>query len=164
MVHCLNKISRVIRSLVLQSRTNNENQSQVTRYRVYSTVTNSRLAFSTGDVRKICKYTATPDQRYSMLGLDTHADISCAGKDAHILSRIEGKTCSVHPFNDSYEPMSGVDIVNVLFKYENCEGDQYVLEVNQCLDFTTTMNHSILCTNQARHNGVIINDVPRRCD
>ena len=133
-------------------------------YRVYLTVTNSRLAFSTGDVKKICKYTATPDQRYSMLGLDTHADISCAGKDAHILARIEGKTCSVHPFNDSYEPMSGVNIVNALFKYENCEGDQYVLEVNQCLDFSTTMTHSILCTNQARHNGVIINDVPKRCD
>ena len=65
-----------------------------------------------------------------MLGLDTYADISCAVRDAHILAQIEGKTCSVHPFNDSYKPMPGINIVNVLYKYERCDGEQYVLEVN----------------------------------
>ena len=99
-----------------------------------------------------------------MLGLDTHADISCAGKDAHVVSKIEGRTCAVHPFNDSYKAMTGVELVNVLFKYESRDGDQYILEVNQCLNFTSTMNHSILCTNQARHAGLIISDVPKALD
>ena len=99
-----------------------------------------------------------------MLGLDSHADISCAGRDAHILSQNEGRTCTVHPFNDSYDPMKGINIVNALFKYETIDGEEYVLEVNQCLDFSTTMVHSILCTNQARHIGIIVNDVPKVCD
>ena len=99
-----------------------------------------------------------------MLGLDTHADISCAGRDAWVLAQVEGRTCSVHPFNDSYKAMTGVNIVNVAYKYENDEGEQFILEVNQCLNFIDSMTHSILCTNQARHSGVTINDVPVICD
>ena len=124
----------------------------------------SRLAFSTGNIQRICKYTMSTDYAYSMLGLDSHADISCAGRDAYILAQNEGRTCTVHPFNESYDPMTGINIVNALYKYETTDGDEYVLEVNQCLDFTKTMTHSILCTNQARHMGIIINDVPRVCD
>ena len=135
----------------------------VNMYRI-SAITDSRLAFGTGDIRRICKYTHTPDVQYSMLGLDSHADISCAGRDGHILAQIEGRTCSVHPFNDSYKAMTGIDMVNVAYKYENCEGDQYILEVNQCLNFTDTMTHSILCTNQVRHSGIVVNDVPKVCD
>ena len=78
-----------------------------------------------------------------MLGLDTHADISCAGRDAWVLAQVEGRTCSVHPFNDSYKAMTGVNIVNVAYKYENDEGEQFILEVNQCLNFIDSMTHSI---------------------
>ena len=164
LVQWLNQNSRAFYPSVHRTSTKGEKYSIIPEYQVHATVINSRLAFSTGDVKKICKYTVTPDERYSMLGLDTHADISCAGRDAHILAQIEGKTCSVHPFNDSYEPMKGVNMVNVLYKYENCDGEQYVLEVNQCLDFSKSMTHSILCTNQVRHNGVIVNDTPKICD
>ena len=73
-------------------------------------------------------------------------------------------TCSVHPFNDSYKAMTGVNIVNVAYKYENDEGEQFILEVNQCLNFIDSMTHSILCTNQARYSGITINDVPMICD
>ena len=99
-----------------------------------------------------------------MLGLDSHADISCAGRDAHILAQTEGRTCTVHLFNDSYDPMTGIKIINVLYKYENTEGGQYILEVNQCLDFTVTIVRSILCTNQVQHTGIIVNDVPKVCN
>ena len=124
----------------------------------------SRLAFGTGDIRSICKLDTQPDFTYSMLGMDLHADISCAGRHAHILTQGEGKSCTVRPFNDSYDPMTGINIVDALFKYESTDGDQFVLEINQCLNFTDTMVHSILCTNQARHIGIIINDVPKACD
>ena len=61
-------------------------------YRV-STVTydNSRLIFCTGKVHRIYKYTAQVADLYSMLGLDSHVDISCAGRDAYILAQREGK-------------------------------------------------------------------------
>ena len=69
-------------------------------YRV-SGVTYSRLIFCTSKVHRIYKYTAQVTDVYSMLGLDSHADISCAGRDAHILAQREGKACTVRPFNDN---------------------------------------------------------------
>ena len=124
----------------------------------------SRLAYSTGNIQRICKYAIHMDQSYSKLGMDSHADISCAGRDAHILAQSEGGTCTVHPFNDSYDPMTGIKIVNVLYKYESVGGEECTLEINQCLDFTKTMVHSILCTDQAKNLGILVNDVPKVCD
>ena len=128
------------------------------------TYDNSRLIFCTGKVHRIYKYTAQVTDIYSMLGLDSHADISCAGRDAHILAQREGKACTVRPFNDNYDPMMNIDIVDVAYKYESIEGDEYILEVHQCLNFINSMKHSILCTNQARHFGITVNDIPKICD
>ncbi len=100
----------------------------------------------------------------SVPGMDTHVDVSCAGKDAFITSRINGRVCEVKGFHDSYNSLSNVEYVNVLYKYLDKTGQEYLLEVNQSLDFTGSMTNSILCTNQARHNGVIINDIPQVID
>ena len=100
----------------------------------------------------------------SILGMDSHADVSCAGRDAHISSRVLGRVCEVKGFHDSYNTISNVSYVNVLYKYEDKHGQEYLLEMNRALDFTETMTNSILCTNQARHNGVMVNDIPRIID
>ena len=39
----------------------------------------------------------------SRLGIDSHADITCAGKHVKIMKVIHGKSCDVHLFNDSYK-------------------------------------------------------------
>ena len=39
------------------------------------------------------------------LGLDSHADMTCIGRHAHILETYHGKICDVFPFNNSYEPI-----------------------------------------------------------
>ena len=96
-----------------------------------------------------------------MLGINSHADVSCAGRDAYVESIIMGRKCEVKGFHDSYEPLNDVSYVNVLYKYQEKMGQEYLLQVNQSLDFTKSMTNSILCTNQARHNGVIINDIPK---
>ena len=36
----------------------------------------------------------------SVLGMDTHADVSCAGMDAYILERLDGRLCEVRGFHD----------------------------------------------------------------
>ena len=98
------------------------------------------------------------------LGLDSHADVSCVGKHAHILETFTGRTCNVQPFNDSYKPMRGIKTVNAAFAYDHDDGITYILTVNQALDFSQSMIHSLLCPNQARVNGVVINDVPKFLD
>ena len=106
----------------------------------------------------------TYNQAVTHLGMDSHADVSCAGKDAFIESILHGRSCNVKGFHDSYNTLSDIEYVNVLYKYLDETGQEYLLQINQCLNFTDTMENSILCTNQARHNGVLINDVPRIID
>ena len=94
------------------------------------------------------------------LGIDSHADISCLGKHARIISHRDNIVCSVQPFNDSYKPINNVHMIDGAFAIDSGDGNSAVIHVNNALDFTDTMEHSILCTNQVRINGTVINDVP----
>ena len=66
----------------------------------------------------------------------------------------------MRPFNDTYKPITNVRTVNAAFAVDLPDGTTYILHVNQALDFTDSMEHSILCTNQARYHGLVIDDVP----
>ena len=94
------------------------------------------------------------------LGLDSHADVHCVGRHAKILEVFDGRSCNVQPFNDSYTPMTNIQTVNACFAFDSSDGRTFILEVNQALDFTDTMEHSLLCTNQARIHGVVVEDIP----
>ena len=98
------------------------------------------------------------------LGMDSHADVSCVGRHARITEVFHGKTCNVLPFNDSYDAMTNIQTVNASFAFDSIDGRTYILNVNQGLDFTTTMEHSLLCPNQSRAAGVVIDDVPKFLD
>ena len=108
----------------------------------------------------------TPDElaEGSRLGLDSHADMSCAGRHARILEHVHGSLCHVQPFHDSYSSMKDVETVNVAFAHDTKDGRSFILNLNQCLNFTDGMEHSLLCPNQARDNGVIVDDVPQFLD
>ena len=77
-----------------------------------------------------------PGNNFSLLGIDSHADVSCAGKDARILSHISGRKCEVKGFHDSYGSITDVRYVNVAYKYHDQDGQEYIIELNQALDFT----------------------------
>ena len=94
------------------------------------------------------------------LGLDSHADVHCVGQHARIVDIFEGRSCTVHPFHDSYSPMRDINTVNACFAFDTSEGETYILHVNQALNFTDSMEHSLLCVNQARMHGVVVDDVP----
>ena len=98
------------------------------------------------------------------LGMDSHADMSCVGAHASILEVYEGQICNVMPFNDSYTPMKNIRTVNAAFAYDSDDGQTYILQVNQALDFSRSMKHSLLCPNQSRMNGVVIDDCPKALD
>ena len=98
------------------------------------------------------------------LGNDSHADILCAGKHARVIEVIEGEECTVHPFNDSMTPLKNVKTVNIAYTTDRPDGRTYILRVNHSLDFTASMGHSILCSNQARSNGIIVDDVSKLLD
>ena len=95
------------------------------------------------------------------LGIDTHADSSCAGKHVRVLEYISGRTYSVTPFHDSYSPKTDVGMINGVVAVDRSDGGGYILELNNFLDFTTSMNDSILVPMQARQNNIVIDDVPK---
>ena len=98
------------------------------------------------------------------LGIDSHADMSCIGAHATILEVYEGQLCNIMPFNDTYTPLQDINSVNAAFAYDTDKGTTYILNVNQALDFSESMTHSLLCPNQARMNGIVIEDRPRILD
>ena len=108
----------------------------------------------------------TPDELRAgcRLGVDSHADMSVAGRHALVLEYIEGHTCTVHPYHDGYDPKTGIQICNAAFAYDDPNGETYILRLNQCLDFTDSISNSLLCTNQVRANGVIVSDAPKAID
>ena len=99
------------------------------------------------------------------MGIDTHADTSCAGKHVRIMERIDGAQYNVAPFHPDYAPVERVTMINGAIAVDREDGmDGYILQLNNFLDFTKTMDHSLLCPMQARVNGVKIDDVPRHLD
>ena len=78
-----------------------------------------------------------------------------------ILEHINGVTYNVAPFHGSYKPMQEIGMINDAVAIDTNNGKSYILELNNFLDFTKTMDHSLLYPVQARTNGMLINDVPR---
>lgn len=56
--------------------------------------------------------------------------------------------------------MKNIATVNACFAYDTNDGRTFILELNQALDFSSTMEHSLLCPNQSRCHGVVVDDVP----
>lgn len=120
---------------------------------IQSSKRSSNVILSDEEISKGCR-----------LGIDSHADMTTIGAHAHIFEVYEGQSCNVYPFNDSYAPMKNIKTVNAAFAYDTDDGQTFILNVNQALDFSDTMKHSLLCPNQARVNGVVIEDCPKFLD
>jgi hypothetical protein len=92
--------------------------------------------------------------------LDSHADTSCAGATARVIEYTR-KTCDVSPFSKEYDAMLNIPIVKAATAYDDPETrDTYILIMGQALYFGDRMENSLLCPNQMRANGVIVDDVP----
>ena len=92
--------------------------------------------------------------------LDSHADTVVAGSSCKVLEFTE-KSCDVYPYADSYEPIKNVPIAKVATAYDHPTGETFIIIFGQALYMGDTMEHSLICPNQARVNGVIVEDVPK---
>ena len=96
------------------------------------------------------------------MGIDTHVNSSCAGKHVRIIEFIDGKKYKVTPFNKDYEPTNNISMINGIVAVESKDGSGNILGLNNFLNFTDMMKHTILVPMQARENRVPIDDVPSR--
>ena len=69
------------------------------------------------------------------VGIDTHADTSCARKHVRITEYIDGKLYSVSPFNEKYEPLENVKMINGIVAVDGDDGNGYIVELNYFFGF-----------------------------
>ena len=77
------------------------------------------------------------------------------------LEFISGKKYSVTPFHESYAPTTDVGMINGVVAIDKPDGECYILKFNNFLDFTNSMNDSILVNMQVHRNNIVIDDVPK---
>ena len=97
------------------------------------------------------------------MGIDTHVDTSCAGKYVMIFEHIQGTLSNVSPFK--CPSIRHVSLANGIVAVDK-EDDQsgYILESNGFLDFSSSIENSLLCPMQDRINDIRIEDVPTKFD
>jgi hypothetical protein len=121
--------------------------------------TSQRYVGSSGPSRLIASNQS--QNREGKAELDSHADTTVAGSTCRVIEFTE-KSCDVFPFSESYEPLTQVPIAKVGTAFDNpTTGETYILVFGQALYLGDKLDHTLICPNQARCNGVIVDDVPR---
>ena len=96
--------------------------------------------------------------------LDSHADTCVAGANT-IPLWFTDETVSVAPFIGEYSPLKDVPIASVATAWDSPEdGRTLLLIINEALYFGDRMNHTLLCPNQLRYNGIQVHDTPKAFD
>lgn len=99
--------------------------------------------------------------------LDSHADTSAGGLNFVMLDRPEdvSQYVDVAPFSDEYEPIKGIPIATCATAWTSpLNGVTYILVFHQMLYFGEKLKHSLLCPNQIRDYGNVVEDTPRQYD
>ncbi len=60
--------------------------------------------------------------------------------------------------------MKNISTVIAAYAYDSTDGRTFILQLNQSLDFSNSMEHGLLCPNQVQINGGIVDDVPPLLD
>jgi hypothetical protein len=102
---------------------------------------------------------ATARSRYRC-ELDLHADTCVAGPNTILIAE-DGRVVNV--FLYSRDKTSNVPIATVVTLWEAPNGEKLMLIIHEALYFGDRNKASTLLTpNQLRHNGLVVDDVPRQ--
>jgi len=136
-------------------------QSMSRRQRINAMTTSAHEHHNDND-RKIAQ--VNPNDQVTIFAnceLDSHADMSVAVPKFKVLE-YTNLTCSVTPFANSYKKKEDIPIVKAATAYDDEDtGTTYILVLGQALYFGADVDASLLCPNQMRANGVIVDDVPK---
>ena len=94
------------------------------------------------------------------LGFDSYADTCCAGRHARVESFLEGRTVSASGFSNTMPVMENLPLANVVYAYDTQDGETFILRVNNSIYIGDQVEDSLLCPNQCRENGILIDTRP----
>jgi hypothetical protein len=93
--------------------------------------------------------------------LDSHADTCVVGSNTMPLWYTD-QIVSVSPFIGEYQPLKDIPVATVATAWDDPkDGSTIILVINEALYFGARMPHTLLCPNQLRFNGIIVNDTPK---
>ena len=121
---------------------------------------------STRFVKAICarlKSSNETDSNERNCELDSHADTVCAGKEFVMFEKPD-RYVDVHPYSEEYQPIKDIPITTAATVWTSEIGDSYLLLFHEALFFGDRLDKSLICTNQLRAHGLIVEDVPRQFD
>ena len=72
-----------------------------------------------------------------------------------------GVVCNVYPYSDSYKPLKQVPVVEAISAYNHLTGETFILVLAQALYLGDKQEPSLLCPNQMRSNGIVVDNVPK---
>jgi hypothetical protein len=101
---------------------------------------------------------------HSTWELDSHADTSCSVSN-FIQLEDPVRFATVYPYSSELPALQKIPITSAGTAWvDPATGQPYLLILNECLFFGDRLNHSLLCPNQLRSNGLIVQDTPTMFD
>jgi len=93
--------------------------------------------------------------------LDSHADTCVAGANCVVIEEMH-QTVDVSGFSDTLDTLRNVPIVTAATAYDNpADGTTYILILGQAIYMGDKMQYSLICPNQLRARGLIVEDCPQ---
>jgi hypothetical protein len=93
--------------------------------------------------------------------LDSHADTCMAGANCVVLETTDQRV-SVSAFMDQHKTFQDIPIVAAATAYDYADtGVTYILILGQAIYMGDTMPNTLLCPNQLRANGIIVDNCPK---
>jgi hypothetical protein len=133
--------------------------SHMSRRRINRVTTGSRHKTDRLTSRHIYK-TRTDGIHHATCELDSHADTCVAGPNTTIIEYTD-QMVTVSAFSDQLEALKDIPIGTVATAYDDPnDGTTTILIIHQALLMNDMVKTTLLCPNQLRSNGLIVDDVP----
>lgn len=144
-----------------EKRSNTESAgSQMSRRRINKVVSSTRSKRNVSQVT-YQRYYNLSDTVTGSCELDSHADTCVAGANCIVMEETS-QTVNVSAFTESHGVMENVPIVTAATAIDDPKtGVTYILVLGQCIYMGDHMPNTLLCPNQLRANGIIVDDCPR---
>jgi hypothetical protein len=114
----------------------------------------------TKDSQRMLFRTSTNSVYHGTCELDSHADTCVAGPNSIVLEYTD-QTANVSAFSDHHDVMKDVPIGTAATAYDNPQdGSTIILILHQALLMNDKVDNTLLCPNQLRANGLVVDDVP----
>lgn len=115
-----------------------------------------------GKLNRYVKSVVRDDSKEGRCELDSHADTIVGGNNCIVLDTT-GRTVNVSPFSEEYKSFTDIPIATLATAYEDLStGEVRILILHEALYFGERLSHTLICPNQLRNHGIIVDDVPRQ--